>query len=61
MQHKDDGKYVVVQGGQRVTGKLHDSQQQAVSEADQHKKLRESQGQAAQSAPPVEVKKNLYG
>lgn len=61
MKHQDDGKFVVVQGGKRVSGNLHGTQQEALNEADQQKKLRESQGQAAQSAPPVEVKQNLYG
>ena len=62
MNHPDDGKFVVVQDGRRVTGTLHGDQQQALNEAEQlKKKLRESQGQQAQAAPPVEVKQNLYG
>jgi hypothetical protein len=60
-KHPDDGKFVVVQDGKRVTGNLHGTQQEALTEADQQKKLRESQGQAAKAQPPVEVKQNLYG
>ena len=59
--HPADGKYVVVQGGKRVSGDLHDTQQQALTEAEKLKKLRESQGQASQVQPPVEVKQNLFG
>jgi len=60
MKHPDDGKFVVVQDGKRVSGTLHGDEQAALNEAAQQKKLRESQGQAAQAAP-VEVKQNLYG
>lgn len=60
MKHPDDGKHVVVQGGQRISG-LHDSEQQALEEAKKLNKLKESQGQAAQQAPPAQVKQNLYG
>lgn len=52
-----DGKYVVIQGGQRVTGPL--EQQQALAEAERRKKLSEAQGSPA--SPPVEVKQNLFG
>jgi len=60
MQHPDDGKFVVVQGGQRVS-ELKPSQAEAIEEAKRLNKLRESQGQNGQAQPPAEVKQNLYG
>ncbi len=59
-KHPDDGKFVVVQDGKRVTGKLHGSQQEAQAEAAKQNMLRECQGAAAK-VPPAEVKQNLYG
>jgi hypothetical protein len=59
MKHQDDGKFVVVQDGKRVSGNLHATEQQALVEAEKQKKLRESQGQASQA--PVKVVQNLYG
>ena len=61
MNHPDDGKFVVVQDGKRVSGTLHETEQKAKEEADRQRKLRESQGQAAKEQAPVEVKRNLYG
>lgn len=59
-----DGKFVVVQGDERVSG-LKDSQQEAQQEADKlNKKLSESKGEGtapAPQAPPATVKQNLYG
>lgn len=60
MKHPDDGKFVVVQGGQRVS-EVQPNQAAAIEEAKRLNKLRESQGQPAQAAPPAEVKQNLYG
>ncbi len=60
-KHPDDGKHVVVQGGKRVSGNLHPTQESAQQEANQENKLRESQGQAGQRKPLAEVKQNLYG
>ncbi len=57
--HKDDGKFVVVQGGQRISD-LHESEQTAIAEAERLRKLAESQGSKAESQP-VKVVKNLYG
>ena len=58
--HPDDGKYVVVQGDQRVSGKLHETQATAQGEADAQKKARPvTEGQQAPPAP--KVVQNLYG
>ena len=59
MKHPDDGKFVVVQGGKRVSD-LKNTQQEAQQEADRLKKLNETQGSRAQQPPP-QVKQNLYG
>ncbi len=60
MKHPDDGKYVVVQGDQRVSGTLHETQQTAQSEADKAKQQRPVvEGQQAPPAP--KVVQNLYG
>lgn len=55
--NEGDGKFVVVQDGQRVSD-LHDSQDQALKEAETRRKLAEAQG--GQGAN-VEVKQNLFG
>ncbi len=60
MKHPDDGKFVVVQGGQRVS-ELQPNEQQALEEAKKLNRLKESQGPAAKAQPPAEVKQNLYG
>jgi hypothetical protein len=60
-KHPDDGKFVVIQGGKRVSGTLHVTQQEAQTEAAKLNQLRESQGEAAKAATPAEVKQNLYG
>lgn len=52
-----DGKFVVIQGGQRMTGPL--EQQQAVEEAQRRTKLAEAQG--TPNPPPAEVKQNIFG
>jgi hypothetical protein len=56
--HPDDGKFVVVKGGKRVSGQLHDSQEKAQEEAQKENKLAE--GQARKGQPSAEVKQNLY-
>lgn len=55
--NEGDGKFVVVENGQRVSD-LHDSQDQALKEAEKRKKLSENQGD---KAPTVQVKQNLLG
>lgn len=60
MKHVDDGKFVVVQDNQRVSGQLHETQTTAQTEADSAKKQRPvTEG----SQPPSEPKvvQNLYG
>lgn len=60
MKHPDDGKFVVVENGQRVSGTLHETQGQAQQEADTAKKQRPvSEGQAAPAQP--KVAQNLLG
>ncbi|MGV0949069.1 MAG: hypothetical protein ACOYB3_00045 [Azonexus sp.] len=55
--NEGDGKFVVIENGQRVSD-LHDSQDQALKEAEARNKLAENQvGQA----PAVQVKQNLFG
>ncbi len=53
-----DGKPVVVKDGQRVGG-VHETQQQAETEAERLKKLQEASGNKGGST--VAVKTNLYG
>ena len=60
MKHPDDGKYVLVQGGQRISD-LMPSEQKAIEEALKRRKLAESTGLPADNKPPIEVKQNLYG
>jgi len=55
--NEGDGKFVVVENGQRVSD-LHDSQDQALKEAEARKKLAENQGN---QTPTVQVKQNLFG
>lgn len=55
--NEGDGKFVVVENGQRVSD-LHDSHEQALKEAESRKKLAEAQGD---TAPTVQVKTNLFG
>lgn len=54
-----DGKFVVIQGGQRVTAPM-ESQDQAQAEADRRNKLNEGRGQVKETAP-AQVKQNLFG
>jgi len=58
-KHVDDEKFVLVQGGQRVSD-LMDTEPQALAEAAKRRKLAESSGQADKQ-PPIEIKKNLLG
>lgn len=61
VKHPDDGKFVVVQGGQRISDLL-PNEQEAIQEANRLRKLSETRAQAQETqAPPVEVKQNLYG
>lgn len=60
-KHPDDGKHVVVQDGKRVSGTLHNTQQEAQQEAKRENDLRESQSPAGKKKPLAEVKQNLYG
>ncbi len=58
--HPDDGKFVVVEGGQRVSGKLHETQGAAQTEANTAKKQRPVT-EGSKQAPEPAVKQNLYG
>lgn len=60
MKHKDDGKFVVVQGGQRISD-LQPNEQAAIQEANRVRKLQETKDKTENKRPPVEVKQNLYG
>ena len=51
-----DGKFVVVENGQRASNLM--SQEEAQKEASRRKPTNESSGQPA---PSVEVKQNLFG
>jgi hypothetical protein len=53
-----DGKFVVIEQGQRVTGPL-DTKEQAQSEADKRNKLNEARGQT--EGAQAKVKQNLFG
>lgn len=53
-----DGKWVVIENGQRV-GQLHEDQATAAKEAERLKNLHETKG--APSKPTVSVKQNLLG
>ena len=59
-KHKDDGKFVVVQDGQRVSGQLHEKKEEAESEADALKK-KQSVMEGKKPTPQPTVKVNLYG
>ena len=52
-----DGKFIVVENGQRVTGPL--SQQEAKAEAERRNRVHEQQGQ--ENKQPAQVKQNLLG
>jgi len=58
--HPDDGKFVVVQEGQRVSGQLHETKPAAQAEADAAKKQRPVTESGQQPVAPT-VKQNLYG
>ena len=55
-----DGKFVVVQNGQRVTTPTA-NQQEAQQEADRRNKLVESNGQPVPENKQAQVKVNLFG
>jgi hypothetical protein len=62
MPHKDDGKFVVVEEGQRVSGNLHEDKAAAQAEADKVKQARPVvEGQSGEAKPPPKVVQNLYG
>jgi hypothetical protein len=54
-----DGKHVVIQNGQRVTGPT--SQQEAQAEANRRNKLAESSGKPVPENKQAQVKQNLFG
>ncbi len=54
-----DGKHVVIQGGQRVTGAL--SQAEAEQEAQRRNQLAESSGQPVPENQRAEAKQNIFG
>jgi|PlaIllAssembly_1097288.scaffolds.fasta_scaffold02449_5 hypothetical protein len=54
-----DGKFVVVEGGQRVTPAL-DTREQAETEAQKRNRVAESSGQKPEGRR-AEVKQNLFG
>lgn len=61
MKHPDDGKFVVVQNGQRISD-LHETEQAAIQEATKQRKLAETASpQVKQEAEKIAVKQNLYG
>jgi hypothetical protein len=60
MKHPDDGKFVVVQDGQRVSGELHETQGAAQTEADKAKAQRPVTEGGQQPEGP-KVVQNLYG
>ena len=55
-----DGKFVVVEGGQRVTAPL-DTKEQADTEAAKRNRVAESSGQPAPESRRAAVKQNLLG
>lgn len=55
--NEGDGKFVVVENGQRVSD-LHDTQDQALKEAEARRRLSEGQGD---KSAEVTVKQNLFG
>jgi hypothetical protein len=62
MSNEADGKFVVVQGGQRVSGKLHEQQGAANAEADKlTKKMPVVEASTGKAPQPVKVVKNLLG
>jgi|PlaIllAssembly_1097288.scaffolds.fasta_scaffold363097_2 hypothetical protein len=63
MAHPDDGKFVVVQNGQRVSGQLHEKQDTAQAEAAKVEKKRpvNETGQPVAESGPIKVVQNLYG
>lgn len=58
-KHPDDGKYVVVQSGQRAGG-LHETQDQAQKEANKMKRPVQEGKKATEESQP-KVVRNLYG
>jgi hypothetical protein len=54
-----DGKHIVIQNGQRVTGPL--TQQEAATEAERRNKLVESSSGPVPENKQAQVKQNLFG
>ena len=54
-----DGKHIVVQNGQRITGPV--SQQEAQAEANRRNKLAESNGKPVPEQKQAQLKQNLFG
>jgi len=61
MPHQDDGKFVVVQDGKRVSGQLHEQKQTADTEAAKVKARQPVQEGGNQPAQQPKVVQNLYG
>jgi hypothetical protein len=57
-KHPADGKHVVVQGNERLTGVM--TEEQARQEAERLRKIQEAQGQQQEGEQP-RVVQNLYG
>jgi hypothetical protein len=55
-----DGKFVVIQNGQRVTAPT-PNQQEAQQEADRRNRMVESTGQPVPEGRQAQVKQNLFG
>lgn len=54
-----DGKHVVIQNGQRITGPL--TQQEAKEEAQRRNQLEENQGKPVPESKRAQVKQNIFG
>lgn len=55
-----DGKFVVIEGGQRVTAPM-ETREQAEAEAKKRNQVAESQGQPVPENRRAQVKQNLMG
>lgn len=55
-----DGKFVVVQNGQRVTGAT-DNQAEAQQEAERRNQLLEQAGKPVKEGQQAQVKQNIFG
>lgn len=54
-----DGKHIVIQNGERVTGPM--TQQEAETEAQRRNRLAEASGQQVPEGQRAQVKQNLFG